>query len=127
MQKANTEQTKQAPHWMDCNCTCHGFHDNTGLGCPHCMPKKYPDYEVAKDIDVTRKPAPQRELPTWENKHNFTLHRCSTVEDVQDFIIECQDAGCIQQVAYSTYHDALTQVCFTCKVVVTNMPKPKGT
>ena len=27
----------------------------------------------------------------------------------------------IQQVAYSSYHDALTQVCFTCKMVRTSL------
>lgn len=51
----------------------------------------------------------------------FSIHKAKTIEDVRDFIQECQDAGCVQQVAYSTYHDALTQVCFTCGVVVTNL------
>ena len=27
----------------------------------------------------------------------------------------------IQQIAYSSYHDALTQVCFTCKKVRTSL------
>ena len=40
------EEKKQAPHWMDCNCVCHGFHDNTGLSCPHCHPEKYPNYKI---------------------------------------------------------------------------------
>ena len=29
----------------------------------------------------------------------------------------CHESDHVQQVAYSVYHDALTQVCFTCKCV----------
>jgi len=66
--------------------------------------------------------------------------RCSQSEDVgepptpsfqklhfseQKFVREeiqtCSDGGHVQQVAYSTYHDALTQVCFSCKTVRTSM------
>lgn len=36
-------------------------------------------------------------------------------------IKECELNGHIQQVAFSAYHDALTQVCFTCKTVKTNI------
>jgi hypothetical protein len=36
-------------------------------------------------------------------------------------INECQDENHIQQVAFSTYHDALTQVCFTCAAVRTTI------
>lgn len=37
---------KKAPSWLDCNCKCHEFHDNTGETCPHCSPDKYPEYEI---------------------------------------------------------------------------------
>lgn len=33
----------------------------------------------------------------------------------------CQKKGHVQQVAYSTYHDSLTQVCFTCGRVRTTI------
>jgi hypothetical protein len=47
-----------------------------------------------------------------ERKKSFTVERVKTLQ--------------VQQVAYSTYHDALTQVCFTCKVIVTNMEAITG-
>ena len=36
-------------------------------------------------------------------------------------INECETENHIQQVAFSTYHDALTQVCFTCGKVRTTI------
>ena len=41
--------------------------------------------------------------------------------DIRDNIIQCQKGSHVQQVAYSTYHDGLTQICFTCKMVRTNI------
>mgnify|MGYP006875062382 CR=1 FL=1 len=41
--------------------------------------------------------------------------------EVREEIQECSDLGHVQQVAYSTWHDALTQVCFTCGNVVTSL------
>ena len=43
-------------------------------------------------------------------------------------IKSCQEKGHIQQVAFSTYHNALTQVCFSCNVVRTsiNQDETKG-
>ena len=38
-------------------------------------------------------------------------------------IKECEQEHHQQQVAYSTYHDGLTQVCFTCLAVRTTLPK----
>lgn len=43
------------------------------------------------------------------------------IEEVRSCIKCCQEKGHIQQVAYSTYHDAITQVCFTCRVVLTSI------
>jgi len=40
---------------------------------------------------------------------------------VTSAIKACQEDNHIQQVAYSTYHDCLTQVCFTCKIIRTNL------
>lgn len=36
---SNEEKKVVTPHWMDCNCVCHGFHDNDALTCPHCHPE----------------------------------------------------------------------------------------
>ena len=36
-------------------------------------------------------------------------------------IKSCQEKGHIQQVCFSTYHNAITQVCFTCEAVRTSM------
>jgi len=41
-------------------------------------------------------------------------------EDVKKHIKNCEGKH-IQQVAYSSYHDALTQVCFGCNKVRTNL------
>ena len=40
---------------------------------------------------------------------------------VRDKIQTCQKKKHIQQVAFSTYHDCLTQICFTCKMVRTEL------
>lgn len=48
MKEGVAPQKKEAPHWMDCNCECHGFNeDGEDENCPHCMPELYPDYVVA--------------------------------------------------------------------------------
>jgi len=47
--------------------------------------------------------------------------KLKNLEEVRKVIKVCQGHGHIQQVAYSTYHDTLTQVCFTCEEVTTNM------
>lgn len=44
-----------------------------------------------------------------------------TQENVRSKIQQCSDYNHIQQVAYSTYHDALTQTCFDCGAVRTNL------
>ncbi|MFW6129983.1 MAG: hypothetical protein ACOC56_02290 [Atribacterota bacterium] len=45
------------------------------------------------------------------------------INGVRSHIACCQENNHIQQVAFSTYHNALTQVCFTCKVILTSMRK----
>ena len=42
----------------------------------------------------------------------------------QDFVKGCIkscEGKHVQQVAYSSYHDALTQICFTCKKIRTSL------
>ena len=43
-----------------------------------------------------------------------------TQEVIKKHIKNCEGKH-IQQVAYSSYHDALTQICFSCGVVRTNL------
>lgn len=43
--------------------------------------------------------------------------------DLEMWIRDCQREGHIQQVAFSIYHHALTQVCFTCNCVRTSISK----
>jgi len=42
-------------------------------------------------------------------------------EWVKGSIRACQKKGHIQQVAFSTYHHALTQICFTCNELHTSL------
>ena len=43
-------------------------------------------------------------------------------EDLRGFAIpSCQKKNHIQQVAFSTYHNCLTQICFNCKKIRTSM------
>jgi len=42
-------------------------------------------------------------------------------DDVEEYIQDCQENNHIQQVAFSTYHNALTQICFTCNWVRTSI------
>ena len=42
-------------------------------------------------------------------------------DDIEMDIMKCQKKNHIQQVAFSTYHHALTQVCFTCEKVRTSI------
>jgi len=39
---------------------------------------------------------------------------------VKDAITECEGKH-IQQIAYSSYHDAFTQICFNCKKIRTSL------
>ena len=43
-----------------------------------------------------------------------------TQEEVRKHIKECEGKH-TQQVAYSTFHDSLTQICFGCRVIRTNI------
>lgn len=52
----------------------------------------------------------------------FELIFLPTQEDVKENIKLCEGKH-IQQIAYSSYHDALTQVCFNCKTIRTSLKK----
>ena len=41
--------------------------------------------------------------------------------NVKKMIKICQDDEHVQQVAFSTYHNCLTQICFTCNQVRTSI------
>lgn len=45
------------------------------------------------------------------------------IKEVEEEIKRCQRVNHIQQVAFSTYHHALTQVCFTCEIIRTSIKK----
>ena len=44
-------------------------------------------------------------------------------KQVEMWIAHCQNENHVQQVAFSTYHHALTQICFSCDCVRTSMKK----
>lgn len=48
------------------------------------------------------------------------LEKFSTMDEVKAKIKECEGKH-KQQIAYSSYHDSLTQVCFDCMRVRTNL------
>ena len=45
-----------------------------------------------------------------------------TQEEVKKHIKKCEGRH-VQQIAYSSYHDALTQICFGCDKVRTSLKK----
>jgi len=47
----------------------------------------------------------------------------SSMQNVRYKIQKCSDYSHVQQVAYSTYHDGITQVCFDCETVRTSIEK----
>ncbi len=50
----------------------------------------------------------------------FEYEYCETQEEVRERIQECEGKH-MQQVAYSTFHDALTQICYGCMKIRTNI------
>lgn len=51
-----------------------------------------------------------------KNQTKFAYEQCDTQEEVRQHIQECEGKH-RQQAVYSTFHDALTQVCFGCKKI----------
>jgi len=54
---------------------------------------------------------------------NFEYEYLETTEEVRKHIQDCEGKH-VQQVAYSTFHDALTQICYGCKKVRSNIIRP---
>lgn len=50
----------------------------------------------------------------------FELEHYDTQEEVRQHIQECEGKH-TQQCCYSTFHDALTQICYGCKKIRTNI------
>jgi hypothetical protein len=50
----------------------------------------------------------------------FEYQHLSTIEDVHQAIKKCEGVHS-QQTAFSTFHDALTQICFGCKLIRSNL------
>ena len=57
---------------------------------------------------------------SWNEQEKMKLLKVNNMNDVKECIKACEGKH-IQQIAYSSYHDALTQICFTCNKVVTNI------
>lgn len=55
-----------------------------------------------------------------EKEITFEYEYIPTQEEVRKHIIECEGKH-MQQVAYSTFHDALTQICFGCRRIRSNI------
>ena len=55
---------------------------------------------------------------------DFKLEVFKLQREVRDFIQDCEGKH-IQQVVYSTYHDALTQICFGCRKIRTSLKLEK--
>lgn len=53
---------------------------------------------------------------------NFTYQYIEKMEDVRAHIQECEGKHA-QQVAYSTFHDCLTQICYGCKIIRSNIKR----
>jgi len=56
----------------------------------------------------------------------FLYEYLEKMEDVRKHIQECEGKH-TQQVAYSTFHDSLTQICFGCEKVRSNLMMIKQT
>ena len=50
----------------------------------------------------------------------FEIKIFNTLKEVRNFIKK-DEGKCIQQICYSSYHDALTQINFTDKIIRTNI------
>lgn len=50
----------------------------------------------------------------------FDIERCETMEEVRQHIQVCEGKH-TQQAIYSTFHDALTQICYGCKRIRTTL------
>ena len=51
---------------------------------------------------------------------NFKYEYIKTMEELRD-IIKKEEGTCVQQVAFSTFHNALTQINFTKRIIRSNI------
>lgn len=58
--------------------------------------------------------------PKMKEDESFTFQHCDTQEEVRKYIQE-DEGHCTQQVCYSTFHDALTQINFTKRIIRSNL------
>ncbi len=47
----------------------------------------------------------------------FDFSYIPSIQALREMIQNCRKQSHVQQVAFSTYHDSLTQICFGCKIV----------
>ena len=52
--------------------------------------------------------------------NTFEFEHLDTMEEVREHIQECEGRH-TQQVAYSTFHDVLTQICYGCRKIRSNL------
>ena len=63
-----------------------------------------------------------QKTPMQENVITFTYEYYKTQEEVRKHIQE-DEGHCTQQVCYSTFHDALTQINFTKKIIRSSLKR----
>lgn len=67
-----------------------------------------------------------KQIPLFEeyeiisDNNDFKLELFNNINDVSEKIKQCE-GNHIQQCSYSSYHNSLTQVCFDCKKIRTNI------
>lgn len=59
-------------------------------------------------------------LEDYKQMINLEYEHLETQEEVREHIKECEGKH-TQQAIYSTFHDALTQICYGCKKVRTTI------
>jgi len=111
----STIATDEKTETPDCTCHCHQppQHPCLSTACSHLLWCGCTDHQPSEGKETVN----LGETPT-----TFTYHHLPTLEDVRKQIYKCEGKH-KQQVVYSTYHDALTQVCFDCKAVRSNIEK----
>lgn len=87
-------------------------------------------YKHTKQIEELRKKFPYRTTKYLEQfldeqlekkeEDLFVKEQYNTQEEVRGHIQNCEGRH-PQQVAYSTFHDALTQICYGCRRIRTNI------
>lgn len=60
--------------------------------------------------------------PMVRNVITFEYEYILNMEAIRESIRRCENRH-MQQVAYSTFHDALTQICYTCRKIRSNIIK----